>query len=243
MQGLDEAKEKPRCQEQWQAMEKTMRGAMETIGNPGTYLGPVVHQRSRAMEWLRHSSYCTISSRTLTRRREVAMRVNWSFADRFHIERAPDMVVIRSQWGNLVVSIVIGGAYIAGVISISAANKLLESHDWFPWTVTSGLVLCGLLIMVPRRMTVSFERRNKKAVRVYSAAFGLFTRRREILFHDIASVAVRNFENDGDALSEPIIRRKNDEVISLAMRGGSRDEARTAAQAISSGTGIMLEDA
>ena len=41
MQGLARAKEKPRRQEQWQAMEKTMRGAMETIGNPGACLRPV----------------------------------------------------------------------------------------------------------------------------------------------------------------------------------------------------------
>jgi hypothetical protein len=41
MQSLDKAKEKPRCREQWQAMEKTMRGAMETIRNPGACLRPV----------------------------------------------------------------------------------------------------------------------------------------------------------------------------------------------------------
>jgi hypothetical protein len=157
--------------------------------------------------------------------------------------REPDLVIIRSQWGNLVGSIILGCAFIAGVIAISAANELPESHDWFSWTVTSGLVLSGLFIMVPRRMIVSFECRHNRVVRVYSAAFGLFTRRREIRFDDIASVAVRNFEDDGDALSEPIIRQKNDEVISLAMRGGSRDEALRAAQAISSGTGIMLEAA
>jgi hypothetical protein len=171
------------------------------------------------------------------------MRVSWSFSDRFHIEREPDLVVIRSQWGDLAGSILLGCAYIAGVIAISMANDLLESHDWFTWTVTSGLVLAGLFIMVPRRMTVSFECSNNKVVRVYSAGFGLITRRREIPFDDIACIAVRDFVNDGDALSEPIVRNKNDEVISLAMRGGSRDEALTAARAISSGTGIMLDAA
>jgi hypothetical protein len=171
------------------------------------------------------------------------MRVSWSFSDRFHIEREPDLVVIRSQWGNLVGSIVVGAAFIAGVISISMANELLETHDWFDWTVTSGLVLVGLFIMVPRRMTVSFEARSKQVVRVYQAAFGLITRRREILFDDIACVAVRNFWNDGETLSDPIIRRRNGEVISLAMRGGSHREALSAAQAISSGIGIQLEAA
>src|SRR6202043_2061573 len=34
MQGLATAGEKPRCQEQWRAMEKTIRRAMETVGNP-----------------------------------------------------------------------------------------------------------------------------------------------------------------------------------------------------------------
>src|ERR1700676_5507927 len=33
MQGLATAREKPRCQEQWRAMEKTMHRAMKTVGN------------------------------------------------------------------------------------------------------------------------------------------------------------------------------------------------------------------
>jgi hypothetical protein len=35
MQGLATAREKPPAQEQWKTMKKTMRGAMETMGNPG----------------------------------------------------------------------------------------------------------------------------------------------------------------------------------------------------------------
>jgi hypothetical protein len=171
------------------------------------------------------------------------MRVSWSFSDRFHIERRPDLVVLRSQWENLVGSIIIGGLFIAGVVWIWVANDMLLLNAWAPWTILLGLVLVGLFIMVPRRMTVSFECRNRKAVRVYKAAFGLITCRREIFFDDIACVAVQNYENDGEALSAPIIRHRDNEVISLAMRGGSRDEALSAAQAISSATGITLEAA
>jgi hypothetical protein len=35
MQRLASAREKRPAQEQWQASEKTMRGAIETAGNPG----------------------------------------------------------------------------------------------------------------------------------------------------------------------------------------------------------------
>jgi hypothetical protein len=35
MQGLAMAREKPPAQEQWRAMEKTMRRTMETVGHPG----------------------------------------------------------------------------------------------------------------------------------------------------------------------------------------------------------------
>jgi hypothetical protein len=35
MQVLARAREKPPAQEQWRAMEKTMRGAKETMKNPG----------------------------------------------------------------------------------------------------------------------------------------------------------------------------------------------------------------
>jgi hypothetical protein len=35
MQGFDRAREKPAAQKQWEAMEKTMRRTMETVGNPG----------------------------------------------------------------------------------------------------------------------------------------------------------------------------------------------------------------
>jgi hypothetical protein len=94
--------------------------------------------------------------------------------------------------------------------------------------------------MLPRRLTVSFDCRNRKAVRVYKLAFGLITRRREIPYDDIACVAVKNYENDGETFSAPIIRHKNDEDIFLAMKGGSRDEALRATQAISSATGIAL---
>ena len=47
------------------------------------------------------------------------MRVSWNFHGLFHIEREPDLVVIRPQWGNLVILIGIGCAFIAGAISIS----------------------------------------------------------------------------------------------------------------------------
>ncbi|MGB6538975.1 MAG: hypothetical protein WBF58_23790 [Xanthobacteraceae bacterium] len=169
------------------------------------------------------------------------MHDNLAASDRLRVELRPDLIVIRSQWVNIVGSIIVGCAFIAGVIVISVANGLLLSHDWFPWTVTSILVLAGLFIMVPRRMTVSFECKNRKMSRAYSAAFGLITRRREISFDDIACVAVQNYESDGEALSRPIIRQRNQGVISLAMSAGSRDEAFRAVQAISSATGIILE--
>jgi hypothetical protein len=171
------------------------------------------------------------------------MGVSWSFSNRFHIEREPDQVVIRSQWHNLISSIFIGAAFITGLISIAAANGMLLSHRWAPWIVFSGLVFIGLFIMLPRRLTTSFECRNRKAVRVYKLAFGLITRRSEIPFDDIACVAVQKYENDGETFWAPTIRHKNDKVISLAMRGGSRDEALRAAQTISSATGIALEAA
>jgi hypothetical protein len=42
MQGLATATEKPPAQQQWKTMEKTMRRTMETGGNPGACLRPVV---------------------------------------------------------------------------------------------------------------------------------------------------------------------------------------------------------
>ncbi len=170
------------------------------------------------------------------------MGVSWRFSDRFQIERGSDQVIIRSQWEHLVGSIFIGVCFIAGLMWITEANGMLSAPHWEPlvWIVVSGLSLFGLFAVLPRRLTVSFDCRNRKAVRVYKLAFGLVTRRREIPFDDIACVAVQNYENDGEALCTPTIRHKNDEVISLAMKGGSRDEALRAAQAISSATGIAL---
>lgn len=54
---------------------------------------------------------------------------------------------------------------------------------------------------------------------------------------------VQNHEYDDEILWVPTIRCNNDEVISLAMRGGSRDEALRAAQVISSATCIALKAA
>jgi hypothetical protein len=42
MQGLARAREKPPAQQQWEAMEKTMRRTMETVGDRRADLRPVV---------------------------------------------------------------------------------------------------------------------------------------------------------------------------------------------------------
>lgn len=157
------------------------------------------------------------------------MGVSWIFLSSFKIEHEPDQVVIRSQWDNLIGSILIGAAFIAGVIWIEAANRIRLSDHWddmlpsvhWAWIVSIGLILSGLFTMVPRRLTTSFECENRKAVRIYRFAFGLITRRREIPFDDIACVAVQDYKDDGEILSALAIRRKNGELISLAIRGVS----------------------
>jgi hypothetical protein len=47
MQAIARAREKPPAQEQWRAMEKTMRRAMETMKNPGADLRAVVTPEDR----------------------------------------------------------------------------------------------------------------------------------------------------------------------------------------------------
>jgi hypothetical protein len=58
MQRLAIARENPSAQEQWEAMEKamgsnerTMGRAMETVGNPGECLHPVVGARQATTLW------------------------------------------------------------------------------------------------------------------------------------------------------------------------------------------------
>lgn len=179
------------------------------------------------------------------------MGVSWSFSGSFAIEREPDKVVIRSQWGNLIGSIFISAAFITGIIWIGASNGMRLSDFWngmrasdpWAWIVFNGLILLGLVIMVPRRLTTSFECKTRKAVRVYKFAFGLITRRREIFFDDIACVAVQDYKDDGETLSALAFKRKSGEITPLAIRGASRDEALRAAQTISSVTGIALDAA
>jgi hypothetical protein len=172
------------------------------------------------------------------------MGVSWRFSEQFHFECGSDQVIIRSQWGQLVPSIVLGACYIAGLVWIMKANGMLSAPHWDPgtWAVVSVLISVGPFIMLPRRLTVSFDARTRKAVRVYEFAFGLITRRCEIPFDTIACVAVQNKEADGEAFSTLAIRQRNDDVISLAMKEGSHDEVLKAAQAISSATGIALEE-
>jgi len=172
------------------------------------------------------------------------MGVSWNFPGRFHVERGPDQVVIRSQWGQLVPSILLGTVFIAGLFWIMEANNMLSAPHWSSgaWMAVCLLISAGFFIMLPRRLTVSFDCRNRKAVRAYQFASGLVTRRREIPFDDIACVAMQNGKQDGEAFCTLAIRQRNDEVISLAIREGSRDEALGAAQAISSATGIALEE-
>jgi hypothetical protein len=171
------------------------------------------------------------------------MGASWNFPDNFQVERGPDQVVIRSEWGQLIPSIGLGACYIGGLCWIMQANGMLSESDWDAgtWMVVSLLISAGLFIMVPRRLTVSFDCQNRKAVRAYQFAFGLITRRREIPFDDIACVAVENGVHEGEAFSKLAIRQ-NDAVISLLMKEGSRDETLGAAQAISSATGIALEE-
>ena len=172
------------------------------------------------------------------------MGASWNFPDNFQIERSSDQVVIRSKWGQLIPSIGVGACYIGGLFWIMQANGMLSAPQWSPfeWMGVSVLVAAGVFLMVPRRLTVSFDCQNRKAVRAYQFAFGLVTRRREIPFDDIACVAVENGIHEGEAFSKLAIRQKNDEVISLLMRQGSHDETLGAAQAISSATGIALEE-
>jgi hypothetical protein len=124
------------------------------------------------------------------------------------------------------------------------ANGMLSAAQWSPfeWMGVSVLVAAGLFLMVPRRLTVSFDCQNRKAVRTYQFAFGLITRQRVIPFDDIACVAVQIGKHEGEAFCKLSIRQKNDEDISLLMKEGSHDETRDAAQAISSATGIALEE-
>jgi hypothetical protein len=49
----------PPAQEQWRAMEKTMRGAMETMKNPGADLRPVVTPEDRPQRCARVAANST----------------------------------------------------------------------------------------------------------------------------------------------------------------------------------------
>lgn len=85
-----------------------------------------------------------------------------------HVEREGDRVVVRSQWGNsLVGSICLGLLYIAGVIVIYLLNGEITDNLPSP-VVTAGLILVGVYIMLPRRLTATFDSQERRSIRVYN---------------------------------------------------------------------------
>jgi hypothetical protein len=89
-----------------------------------------------------------------------------------HVEREGDRVVVRSQWGNsLVGSICLGLLYIAGVIVIYLLNGEITDNLPSP-VVTAGLILVGVYIMLPRRLTATFDSQERRSIRVYNFSFG-----------------------------------------------------------------------
>lgn len=151
-----------------------------------------------------------------------------------HVERDGDRVVVRSQWGgSLVGSICLGLFYIAGVIIIYLLNG--EITDNLPsQVVTAGLILVGVYIMLPRRLTATFDSQERRSIRVYNFSFGLVRHRRVIAFDEIVALAIRNYS--GDSWS-PIVMRKSARPVTLTIEGGSRDDAIKAVETISSATG------
>jgi hypothetical protein len=157
-----------------------------------------------------------------------------------HVEREGDRVVVRSQWGNsLVGSICLGLFYIAGVIVIYLLNG--EITDNLPsQVVTAGLILVGVYIMLPRRLTATFDSQERRSIRVYNFSFGLVRHRRVIAFDEIVALAIRNYGGDSWL---PIVMRKSARPVTLTIEGGSRDDAIKAVETISSATGIAVDRA